>query len=122
MLIIKAKTRRNGELVELPAEELVPGDIITFEAGDKVSADGRLLTAAALDIEEAGLTGESAPVTKDTTPIAGDDAVGRPPRHGIHELDRDARAGRDGRDRDRDEHGGRADLQYAEPDREEKTP
>ena len=73
MLIIKAKARRNGELVELPAEELVPGDIITFEAGDKVSADGRLLTAAALDIEEAGLTGESAPVTKDTTPIAGDD-------------------------------------------------
>ena len=71
MLIIKAKARRNGELVELPAEELVPGDIITFEAGDKVSADGRLLTAAALDIEEA-LTGESAPVTKDT-PIAGDD-------------------------------------------------
>ena len=73
MLIIKAKARRNGELVELPAEELVPGDIITFEAGDKVSADGRLPTAAALDIEEAGLTGESAPVTKDTTPIAGDD-------------------------------------------------
>ena len=73
MLIIKAKARRNGELVELPAEELVPGDIITFEAGDKVSADGRLLTAAALDIEEAGLTGESAPVTKDITPIAGDD-------------------------------------------------
>ena len=73
MLIMKAKARRNGELVELPAEELVPGDIITFEAGDKVSADGRLLTAAALDIEEAGLTGESAPVTKDTTPIAGDD-------------------------------------------------
>src|SRR5215211_3190364 len=71
MLIIKSKARRNGELVELPAEELVPGDIITFEAGDKVSADGRLLTAAALDIEEAGLTGESAPVTKDTTPIAG---------------------------------------------------
>jgi Ca2+-transporting ATPase len=56
MLIIKAKARRNGELVEIPAEELVPGDIVTFEAGDKVSADGRLLTAAALDIEEAGLT------------------------------------------------------------------
>ncbi|MCD6030538.1 MAG: ATPase [Thermomicrobiales bacterium] len=73
MLIIKAKARRNGELVEIPAEELVPGDIVTFEAGDKVSADGRLLTAAALDIEEAGLTGESAPVTKDTTPIEGDD-------------------------------------------------
>ena len=69
MLIMKAKARRNGELVELPAEDLVPGDIVTFEAGDKVPADGRLITAATLQIEEAGLTGESAPVDKDTTPI-----------------------------------------------------
>ena len=69
MLIMKAKVRRNGELVELPAEDLVPGDIITFEAGDKVPADGRLITAATLQIEEAGLTGESAPVEKDTTAI-----------------------------------------------------
>ncbi|HEX5163833.1 MAG TPA: cation-transporting P-type ATPase, partial [Thermomicrobiales bacterium] len=53
MLIMKAKVRRNGELVELPAEQLVPGDIVTFEAGDKVPADGRLLTAATLEIEEA---------------------------------------------------------------------
>ena len=73
MLIMKAKTRRNGELVELPAEELVPGDIVTFEAGDKVAADGRLLTAAALEIEEAGLTGESAPVAKDLAPIDRDE-------------------------------------------------
>src|SRR3954469_22955722 len=72
MLIIKAKARRNGELVELPAEELVPGDIITFEAGDKVSADGRLLTAATLEIEEAGLTGESQPVLKNTDAVEGD--------------------------------------------------
>ena len=73
MLIMKAKSRRNGELVELPAEELVPGDIITFEAGDKVAADGRLLTAAALEIEEAGLTGESAPVAKELAPIDRDE-------------------------------------------------
>ena len=69
MLIMKAKARRNGDLVELPAEDLVPGDIVTFEAGDKVPADGRLITAATLQIEEAGLTGESAPVDKDSTLI-----------------------------------------------------
>lgn len=69
MLIIKARTRRNGELVELAAEELVPGDIVIFEAGDKIPADGRLLTTAALEIEEAGLTGESAPVPKNVEPI-----------------------------------------------------
>lgn len=73
MLIIKAKVRRNGEIVELPAEQLVPGDIVTFEAGDKVPADGRLTTAATLEIEEAGLTGESAPVLKDTAAIDRDD-------------------------------------------------
>jgi Ca2+-transporting ATPase len=73
MLIMKAKVRRNGELVELPAEQLVPGDIVTFEAGDKVPADGRLLIAATLEIEEAGLTGESTPVLKDTAVVTGDD-------------------------------------------------
>ena len=69
MLIMKSKVRRNGEIQEVSAEELVPGDIVTFEAGDKVPADGRLLTVAALQIEEAGLTGESAPVDKESDPI-----------------------------------------------------
>ena len=64
MLIMTANVRRNGERVQVPAEELVPGDIVGFEAGDKVSADGRLLVAATLEIEEAGLTGESTPSAK----------------------------------------------------------
>ena len=51
----------------------MPGDIVSFEAGDKVPADGRLLTAASLQIEEAGLTGESAPVEKDIAPIPAED-------------------------------------------------
>ena len=72
MLIITARVRRNGEIVEVPAEELVPGDIVTFEAGDKVPADGRLLVAATLEIEEAALTGESTPVLKSLEPVAGD--------------------------------------------------
>jgi Ca2+-transporting ATPase len=73
MLIITASVRRDGGIVEVPAEELVPGDIVGFEAGDKVPADGRVLVAAALEIEEAGLTGESTPVPKSTEPVAGDD-------------------------------------------------
>jgi P-type Ca2+ transporter type 2C len=73
MLIITARVRRGGELVEVPAEELVPGDIVHFEAGDKVPADGRILVSATLEIEEAGLTGESAPVPKSIDPVSGTD-------------------------------------------------
>jgi len=43
MLLIKAHVRRGGERSDVPAEELVPGDVVTFEAGDKIPADGRLL-------------------------------------------------------------------------------
>jgi Ca2+-transporting ATPase len=73
MLIITARVRRDGEMFEVPAEELVPGDIVTFEAGDKVPADGRVLLAATLEIEEAGLTGESTPVAKSIDPVSGTD-------------------------------------------------
>ena len=73
MLIMTASVRRDGEVVEVPAEELVPGDIVSFEAGDKVPADGRILVAATLEIEEAGLTGESTPVAKSIDPVAGTD-------------------------------------------------
>jgi Ca2+-transporting ATPase len=64
MMIIKAKARRDGRMVELPAEELVPGDVVNIEAGDLVPADGRLLRAATLEIAESALTGESLPVSK----------------------------------------------------------
>ena len=73
MLIITASVRRDGQIFEIPAEELVPGDVVTFEAGDKVPADGRMLVAATLEIEEAGLTGESTPVPKSIDPVAGTD-------------------------------------------------
>ena len=73
MLIMTARVRRDGQRVEVPAEELVPGDIVGFEAGDKVPADGRILVAATLEIEEAGLTGESTPVAKSLDPVTGED-------------------------------------------------
>ena len=68
-----ARVRRDGAAVEIDAAELVPGDIVLFEAGNRVPADGRLIVAATLEIEEAALTGESAPVLKDVASIEGDD-------------------------------------------------
>ena len=75
MLLIHAHARREGQRVDVPAEELVPGDIVTFVAGDKIPADGRLLVAATLEIEEAALTGESTPVLKSVDPVAGMDVA-----------------------------------------------
>jgi Ca2+-transporting ATPase len=73
MLLIRAHVRRDGAVADIPAEELVPGDIVSFEAGDKIPADGRLLVAATLEIEEAALTGESTPVLKSVEPVPGED-------------------------------------------------
>jgi Ca2+-transporting ATPase len=74
MMIIKAKVRRGGELIEIPAEQLVPGDVVSIEAGDIVPADGRLLRAATLEVAESALTGESMPVAKGTETVTVTDA------------------------------------------------
>ncbi len=73
MMIITARVRRDGALAELPAEQLVPGDIVAIEAGDIVPADGRLLRAATLEVAESALTGESLPVSKGTAAVAQED-------------------------------------------------
>ena len=73
MLIVKTRVRRNGQVDQLPAEQLVPGDIVLLEAGDRVPADGRLLKAATLEIDESALTGESVPVPKQLAAVAGAD-------------------------------------------------
>ncbi len=67
-----ARVRRDGQAVEIDAEELVPGDIVLVEAGNRVPADGRISVAATLEIEEAALTGESLPVGKSIDPVPGD--------------------------------------------------
>ena len=64
MTAATCKVFRGGKQAVIPAEELVPGDIVVLEAGDSVPADGRLLESASLKIEEAALTGESVPVNK----------------------------------------------------------
>ncbi len=75
MLIMTASVRRDGQISEVPAEELVPGDVVGYEAGDKVPADGRIIVSATLEIEEAGLTGESAPVSKVVQAVEGDEVA-----------------------------------------------
>ena len=60
----QAKVRRNGQVIAIPAAQVVPGDVIEIEAGDLVPADARLLEAASLKSVEAALTGESVPVAK----------------------------------------------------------
>ena len=59
-----AKVRRGGEIVSVPASDLVPGDVVLLEAGDYVSADLRLTVSAGLRADESALTGESEPVEK----------------------------------------------------------
>ena len=76
MMVVKARVRRDGELREIPAEELVPGDVVSFEAGDLVTADGRIISAATLEIDEAALTGESVPTSKLVDAVAEDAPLG----------------------------------------------
>ncbi len=75
-MVVKAKVRRNGELAEIPMDQLVPGDIVNIEAGDLVPADARILTAATLEIDESALTGESVPTPKQVDAVAADAALG----------------------------------------------
>ena len=64
---------RDGEEEQLPARDLVPGDVILLKAGDKVPADCRLIEAPNLKTDEAPLTGESVPIEKQTKPLEGRD-------------------------------------------------
>jgi P-type Ca2+ transporter type 2C len=61
----KAIVKRNGEMVEIASEELVPGDIVIIDSGRYIPCDIRLIETANLKIEESALTGESVPVDKD---------------------------------------------------------
>ncbi|SFL02575.1 cation-transporting P-type ATPase [Pseudomonas sp. NFACC46-3] len=76
MLAPRATVIRAGERLGIAGEELVPGDIVLLEAGDKVPADLRLLHANRLQVQEAILTGESAPAEKNTEPVRIEAALG----------------------------------------------
>ena len=70
MLSPTVRLIRNGKEQDLPSKDLVPGDILLLEAGFKIPADGRLIENASLKCDEASLTGESQPVSKDIRPLA----------------------------------------------------
>ncbi len=67
-----ARAHRDGRVVEIPAGRVVPGDIVDIAAGDFVPADGRILEADSLEIDESAITGERAPARKGTEAVAAD--------------------------------------------------
>ena len=76
MLSAEARTVRGGEARMTPAEQLVPGDVVLLESGDKVPADLRLVDAKNLRTEEAALTGESVPAEKTVDAVPANATVG----------------------------------------------
>jgi calcium-translocating P-type ATPase len=76
MLSAEARTVRGGETRLVPSEDLVPGDIVLLESGDKIPADMRLIDVKNLRTEEAALTGESVPIDKTTEPVSERATVG----------------------------------------------
>ncbi len=72
MISIRSKVKRDGKLIELESENIVPGDIVSIKTGDLIPADGRLLECNNLQIDEAALTGESIPVEKQVITLAQD--------------------------------------------------
>jgi len=71
----KAHVIRDGKEVIVPAREIVPGDILVLESGDHIAADGRVIEAVELKTNEALLTGESAPVNKNTSSLSAEAAI-----------------------------------------------
>ena len=76
MLSAEARTLRGGETRLIPAEQLVPGDVVLLESGDRIPADLRLVDVKNLRTEEAALTGESVPIDKTTGAVAEKATVG----------------------------------------------
>ena len=104
MQVPQSRVRRDGHVVQVPAGDIVPGDIVDVEAGDIVPADGRIIRSATLEAQEAALTGESAPVSKDAKAVAARRRARRPRRHAVPEHVGDARHRGHGRDGHRDGH------------------
>jgi len=69
MLVPHTRVRRSGSLHDVDTAHVVPGDIVLVEAGDRIPADGRILHATNLEVQEAALTGESQPSTKHPDPV-----------------------------------------------------
>ena len=95
-----ARVRRDGHTRLIPADEMVPGDIVLVEAGDSISADLRLVEASNIGADESTLTGESVAVDKSIEPVAARCTIGRAKfdavqGHGHHSRQRHRRGGSD---------------------------
>lgn len=66
---VSTRVRRNGQVLEIDADELVPGDIVIIEGGDVITADLRIIASSRLQADESALTGESLPVAKSADPV-----------------------------------------------------
>ena len=113
----RARVLRDGEVRVIDATEVVVGDVLVIETGDRVAADARLVTETDLRIDESALTGESEPVEKELAELLGGHRARRP--H-VCRLLVDARRGGTGdraRDRDRHGHGRGRDRRRSEGDR-----
>jgi Ca2+-transporting ATPase len=75
MMELNARVLRDGGIASIPAQNIVPGDIVKIEAGDVVPADGRIVRSATLEVGEASLTGESHPTAKEAAPVEGTDVA-----------------------------------------------
>ncbi len=75
MQVPLVRVRRKGEINEISAEELVPGDIVILNEGDRIPSDGRLIESINIQIDESALTGESVPVSKNTNALPSDQTV-----------------------------------------------
>ena len=73
MMKATARVRRDGIEAEIPAEDLVVGDVVLLAAGDQVPADGRIVAASSFQVDESALTGESTPAGKDAQTLADDE-------------------------------------------------
>ena len=90
----QASVYRLGELIKIPTRELVRGDVVQLEAGDRISADARLVSAEGLSIDVSILTGESLPVTRnaypvslrESIPVRGEQMLTRAGEHPLHET------------------------------------
>jgi P-type E1-E2 ATPase len=75
MMVPECMVVRDGEMMRLPSRELVPGDLVVLEGGDKIPADIRFIDTSNLHVDESSLTGESVPVQKTVAVIEGEHVV-----------------------------------------------
>ena len=83
MAALQTTVIRDGRKLRINSSELVPGDVIVFESGDRISADARIIEGYALEVMESSLTGESHPVNKDPAPIDDTSTLGEYDEYGF---------------------------------------